>query len=70
MFEKTNVKEPDAHPLFAWLTTKLPGVFGKAVKWTLTKFLISRDGTPLRRSPPPVTRPDWIEGTIRAALGV
>lgn len=69
MFEKTDVKGPRAHPLFAWLTTKLPGVFGNAVKWNFTKFLIGRDGTPLRRFAP-ITTPDKIEGAIRKALGV
>lgn len=69
MFEKTDVKGSRAHPLFAWLTTELPGVFGNAVKWNFTKFLIGRDGTPLRRFAP-MTRPVKIEGAIRKALGV
>lgn len=69
MFEKTDVKGTRAHPLFAWLTTKLPGVFGNAVKWNFTKFLIGRDGTPLQRFAP-MTRPVKIEGAIREALGV
>ena len=69
MFEKTDVKGPRAHPLFAWLTTKLPGLFGNGVKWNFTKFLIGRDGTPLRRFAP-MTRPVKIEGVIREALGV
>ncbi len=69
MFEKTDVRGPRTHPLFAWLTTKLPGVFGNAVKWNFTKFLIGRDGTPLRRFAP-ITRPVKIEGAIREALGV
>ena len=69
MFEKTDVKGPHAHPLFAWLTRKLPGILGRTVKWNFTKFLISRDGTPLRRFAP-LTRPEKIEGAIRGALGV
>lgn len=68
VFEKVDVRGPRAHPLFTWLTTKLPGVFGNAIKWNFTKFLIGRDGTPLRRFAP-MTRPEKIEGAIREALG-
>ena len=69
MFEKTDVKGPRAHPLFTWLTEKLPGILGRTVKWNFTKFLINRDGTPLRRFAP-LTRPERIESAIRGALGV
>lgn len=69
MFEKIEVKGPRTHPLFAWLTAKLPGIFGGTVKWNFTKFLIGRDGIPLRRFAP-LTRPEKIEGPIREALGV
>jgi glutathione peroxidase len=69
MFEKTDVKGPHAHPLFTWLTEKLPGILGRNVKWNFTKFLISRDGTPLRRFAP-LTRPEKIENAVRGALGV
>lgn len=69
MFEKIEVNGPRAHPLFAWLTAKLPGTFGRSVKWNFTKFLIGRDGTPLRRFAP-LTRPEKIEVAIRKALGV
>jgi glutathione peroxidase len=69
MFEKIEVKGPHAHPLFVWLTTKLPGIFGRAVRWNFTKFLIGPDGTPLRRFAP-LTRPKKIEETIHQTLGV
>jgi len=68
MFEKINVKGPNAHPLFNWLTTQLPGIWGRGVKWNFTKFLIGRDGTPLRRFSP-ITRPERLEVDIRSALG-
>jgi glutathione peroxidase len=67
MFEKTDVNGARAHPLFRWLTTSLPGIFGKGVKWNFTKFLIDRDGVPLRRFAP-LTKPERIEGPIRSAL--
>lgn len=69
MFEKIDVKGPHAHPIFHWLTTQLPGVFGRRVKWNFTKFLIGRDGKPLRRFAP-ITRPEKLEADIRSALGV
>jgi glutathione peroxidase len=68
IFEKTEVKGPGAHPLFVWLTKKLPGLFGNAVKWNFTKFLIGRDGTPLRRFAP-LIRPERMERAVRDALG-
>jgi glutathione peroxidase len=69
VFEKIDVKGPKAHPLFVWLTANLPGIFGRSVKWNFTKFLIGRDGRPLRRFAP-ITRPEKIEADIRKALVV
>jgi glutathione peroxidase len=69
MFEKTDVNGARAHPLFNWLTTRLPGMFGKRVKWNFTKFLVGRDGVALQRFAP-LTRPERIEGPIRNVLGV
>lgn len=65
--EKVDVKGPNAHPLFNWLTAQLPGIFGRKVKWNFTKFLIGRDGTPLKRFAP-LTKPERIDGDIRKAL--
>lgn len=67
MFEKVEVKGAQAHPLFAWLTEELPGLLGREVRWNFTKFLIGRDGAPLRRFGPS-TRPEKMEGAIRRAL--
>lgn len=67
MFEKIDVKGPRAHPLFVWLTAKLPGLLGRSVKWNFTKFLIGSDGTPLRRFAP-MTPPKKIEGYIQNSL--
>ena len=69
VFEKTKVNGPDAFPLFNWLTESLPGLFGRRVRWNFTKFLIGRDGTPLRRYAP-ITPPEKLEADIRAALGL
>ncbi len=69
IFEKSDVNGPHAHPLFRWLTEKMPGILGRRVQWNFTKFLIGRDGTPLRRYTP-ITPPEKLEADIRAALGL
>lgn len=67
IFEKIEVNGPGAHALFAWLTERLPGLLGRRVRWNFTKFLIGRDGTPLRRFGPSTT-PEKMEDAIRKAL--
>ncbi|WP_374308430.1 glutathione peroxidase [Methylocella sp.] len=67
VFEKVEVNGERAHPLFAWLTAALPGLLGRKVRWNFTKFLIGRDGRPLRRFGP-ATAPRRLEGAIEAAL--
>ncbi len=68
MFEKINVNGTDAHPLFKYLSEQAPGILGsKAIKWNFTKFLISPDGTPVKRYSPQTT-PDKIEDDIRKQL--
>jgi glutathione peroxidase len=50
IFQKTDVNGPDAHPLFEYLKTAAPGLLGtEAIKWNFTKFLIGRDGNPVKR---------------------
>ncbi len=52
LFEKVWVNGKHAHPLFRFLTYRLPGLTGnRDIKWNYTKFLIGRDGTPVRRYP-------------------
>ena len=63
------VNGPGAHPVFQWLTRALPGLLGRKIRWNFTKFLIGRDGKPLRRFAP-ITKPEKMETAIRAALGV
>jgi len=53
MFEKVDVKGENAHPLFSYLTEELTGILGsKSIKWNFTKFLVGRDGKPLKRFAP------------------
>lgn len=50
LFAKTKVRGRSQHPVYTELT-RTPDSSGKAgnVKWNFEKFLVSRDGTPLRR---------------------
>ncbi|HSG00923.1 MAG TPA: glutathione peroxidase [Vicinamibacterales bacterium] len=45
LFAKIDVNGEDAHPLYRWLKSQKPGLFGsEAIKWNFTKFLVSRSG--------------------------
>jgi len=68
MFEKIDVNGDGAHPLYKWLTDKLPGWFGGRIKWNFTKFLIGKNGEPIKRFAP-LTKPEALEGDVKAALG-
>ena len=67
VFTKVDVNGGQAHPLFAWLQVVLPGWFGRRIRWNFTKFLLDRQGRPLRRFAPR-TAPARIEAAIAAAL--
>jgi glutathione peroxidase len=67
MFAKVDVNGSEAHPLFGWLRSEQGGVLGDAIKWNFTKFLIGRDGKPVRRYAPTVD-PAAIENDIKALL--
>lgn len=69
MFAKVEVNGPQTHPVFQWLKSRLPGWFGAKVRWNFTKFLVGRDGQPIKRFAP-VTRPERIESAVRRALGL
>ncbi len=67
MFAKVEVNGEDAHPLFGWLRAEKGGVLSDAIKWNFTKFLINRDGKPVRRYGPTVD-PAAIEADIKSLL--
>ncbi|MDF7647420.1 glutathione peroxidase [Pantoea sp. Acro-805] len=68
MFEKVEVNGAATHPVFRYLKDELPGVLGGRIKWNFTKFLIGRDGKPLKRFAP-ICTPEKMEAAILAALG-
>jgi len=49
MFSKTDVNGADAHPLFKYLKSALPGFLSSRIKWNFTKFLIDSEGKPVKR---------------------
>ena len=67
VFGKIKVNGSEAHPLFKYLKSALPGTFGGGIKWNFTKFLLDRAGHPVKRYAP-VTTPAAIEGDIVALL--
>ncbi|MBC9812544.1 glutathione peroxidase [Crocinitomicaceae bacterium CZZ-1] len=63
LLEKCDVNGPDTHPVFKYLKKKLGGWFGSKIKWNFTKFLVDRNGYPVKRYAPTV-KPEAIEGEI------
>jgi glutathione peroxidase len=68
LFSKVDVNGPQAHPLFNFLTEAKPGFLGsRKIKWNFTKFLVDREGVPLKRFGSN-TSPEDLEGDVVASL--
>ena len=68
MFAKIKVNGPDSHLLFNYLKQARPGILGsEAIKWNFTKFLVDKDGVPIKRYAP-ADKPESIEADIEALL--
>lgn len=68
LFKKIDVNGANAHPLFVQLKKRAPGLLGsQGVKWNFTKFLISADGTAVKRFAP-ATKPEDLTAEIEALL--
>ncbi len=52
MFSKVDVNGDSAHPLFKFLKEELGGFPGSKIKWNFTKFLVDKDGKPVKRFSP------------------
>lgn len=63
MFSKIEVNGSNAHPLYKYLKSELKGFITNEIKWNFTKFLIGRDGKPLKRFSP-IENPEKIEKYI------
>lgn len=68
LFKKIDVNGADAHPLYVQLKKRAPGLMGSSgIKWNFTKFLVSRDGTKVKRFAP-ITKPEELTAEIEALL--
>ena len=69
LFSKVEVNGAGTHPLFAFLKTSLPGILGsRDIKLNFTKFLVGRDGVPIRRYSSR-TPPERLASVIEASIG-
>ncbi len=67
MFSKIEVNGENAHPLYKFLKKKLPGFLGSKIKWNFTKFLVDKNGKPVKRFAP-VTKPEKIDKYLEKVL--
>ncbi|KAI9813461.1 MAG: hypothetical protein M1827_004136 [Pycnora praestabilis] len=64
MMGKTDVNGPTAEPVWEWMKSEKPGLFGmKRIKWNFEKFLISADGRVVERWAS-LTKPETLEKII------
>lgn len=68
MFEKIDVKGPNAHPIFKYLKEQTKGLLNDEIKWNFTKFLIDSNGNVVKRYAP-TTSPSKIKKDIENLLG-
>jgi glutathione peroxidase len=70
LFSKIEVNGVHAHPLYQYLKSVLPDEKGKGdIGWNFTKFLIDREGFPVKRFASRV-KPEELESDIEKALAV
>ena len=69
MFSKIEVNGKHAHPLFQFLKSRMKGAVGTSVKWNFTKFLLDKDGEPLRRFAP-ATQPEALVPYIEPLIAI
>lgn len=68
LYSKIHVNGPDAHPLYKYLKHAQRGILGsEGIKWNFTKFLIDRNGEPVKRFGS-VDKPEGLEGEITPLL--
>jgi glutathione peroxidase len=68
MFAKIKVNGAEADPLYRYLKEARPGILGlEAIKWNFTKFLIGKNGEPIKRYAPS-DKPESLATDVEAAL--
>ena len=59
---KINVNGADTDPIFKYLKDTLPGLLGlKDIKWNFGKFLVNKQGIPVKRYAPTTEPKDLVE---------
>lgn len=67
MFAKIDVNGPNAHPIYKYLKKALPGFPGNELKWNFGKFLLDKEGHPIKRFSP-LTKPEKLVSHIDKLL--
>jgi len=67
MFDKIEVNGSNTHPVFKYLKKQLGGTLGSRIKWNFTKFVIDKNGKPVKRFAP-TTKPEKMESYLRKIL--
>jgi glutathione peroxidase len=67
IMKKVHVNGEGADPIFKFLKNKTRGFLGSRIKWNFTKFLISPDGSKVKRYSP-ITKPEKMEKDIEQML--
>jgi glutathione peroxidase len=67
LMSRIEVNGDGTHPVFGFLKARAPRIFGSAIKWNFTKFLVGRDGRTVTRFAP-TTEPEKMGKNIEAAL--
>ena len=67
MFAKIDVNGENAHEIYKFLKKELKGFFGSKIKWNFTKFLLDKNGKPVKRFSP-YTKPEKIDQYLKKML--
>jgi len=67
IYAKIDVNGDNTHPLYQFLKDQKTGLFGKAIKWNFTKFLVGADGVVIDRYAS-ITKPASLAPDIEKAL--
>lgn len=64
IFDKIDVNGSSTHPIFKYLKSNLGGFLGSSIKWNFTKFVIDKNGKPIKRFSP-ITKPEEMESFVK-----
>ncbi len=68
LFSKIDVNGKDTDEFYKFLKNQLPGLMGtEKIKWNFTKFLIDKNGNPIKRFAPQV-KPSDLESEIQKLI--